>query len=158
MKKIAFIGAGSLQFTTSCIRDLLTCPAFREREFALMDVNEKALREITKIVEVIIDKMNCPKCRITSTTDRVEALKDADDVLCTVFNGDVDVWRHEIEIPKKYGIDINVGDTRSVSGIFRALRNIPLMLDICNDIEKYCPNAVFLNYTKPIKRKKRYKL
>ena len=47
-------------------------------------------------------------------------------------------------------MDINIGDTRSVSGIFRALRNIPLMLDICHDIEKYCPNAVFLNYTNPM--------
>ena len=70
--------------------------------------------------------------------------------LCTVFNGDVDIWQYDILIPEKYGIDINVGDTRSVSGIFRALRNIPLMLDICSDIEKYCPNAVFLNYTNPM--------
>ena len=92
----------------------------------------------------------CPRVKITPTTDRIEALKGADGVLCTVFNGDVDIWRHEIEIPKKYGVDINVGDTRSVSGIFRALRNIPLMLDICADIEKYCPNAVFLNYTNPM--------
>ena len=150
MKKIAFIGAGSLQFTTSCIRDLLTFPAFKECEFALMDVNPKALEEITKIVKIIIEKMGCSNCRITSTLNRVEALKDADGVLCTVFNGDVDIWRHEIEIPKKYGVDINVGDTRSVSGIFRALRNIPLMLEICEDIEKYCPNAVFLNYTNPM--------
>lgn len=51
---------------------------------------------------------------------------------------------------KKYGIDINVGDTRSVSEIFRTLRNIPLMLDICNDIKKYCPKAVVLNYTNPM--------
>ncbi len=150
MKKIAFIGAGSIQFTTSCIRDLLTFPAFKECEFALMDTNEVALKKITEIVKVIIDKMDCPNCKITPTMDRIEALKDADGVLCTVFNGDVDVWRHEIEIPKKYGIDINVGDTRSVSGIFRALRNIPLMLEICSDIERYCPKAVFLNYTNPM--------
>ncbi|MBQ5747017.1 MAG: alpha-glucosidase/alpha-galactosidase, partial [Clostridia bacterium] len=65
-------------------------------------------------------------------------------------NGDIDIWQYDITIPKKYGIDINVGDTRSVSGIFRALRNIPLMLDICHDIEKYCPDAVFLNYTNPM--------
>ena len=62
----------------------------------------------------------------------------------------IDIWQYDITIPKKYGIDINVGDTRSVSGIFRALRNIPLMLEICNDIEKYCPKTVFLNYTNPM--------
>lgn len=150
MKKFAFIGAGSLQFTSSCVRDLLTFPAFEECEFALMDINETNLENITKICHKIIKAMNKPKCKITATTSRIEALKGADGVLCTVFNGDVDIWRHEIEIPKKYGVDINVGDTRSVSGIFRALRNIPLMLDICSDIEKYCPNAVFLNYTNPM--------
>lgn len=150
MKKFAFIGAGSLQFTSSCVRDLLTFPSFGECEFALMDINADNLANIAKVVRTIIEKMNKPKCIVTTTMDRAEALKGADGVLCTVFNGDVDIWRYEIEIPKKYGVDINVGDTRSVSGIFRALRNIPLMLDICRDIEKYCPKAVFLNYTNPM--------
>lgn len=150
MKKIAFIGAGSLQFTASCVRDLLTFPAFKECEFALMDTNKENLDNIHKVVNKIIKEMDCPKCRVVATTDRIEALKNADGVLCTVFNGDVDIWQYDITIPKKYGIDINVGDTRSVSGIFRALRNIPLMLDICKDIETYCPKAVFLNYTNPM--------
>ena len=148
--KISFIGAGSVQFTKSCVRDLLTYPAFSECEFALMDTNTYNLDRISEICENILKVMNCPKAKITKTPDRTEVLKGADGVLCTVFNGDVDIWRHEIEIPAKYGVDINVGDTRNVAGIFRALRNIPLMLEICRDIEKYCPNAVFLNYTNPM--------
>lgn len=150
MKKIAFIGAGSLQFTTSCVRDLLTFSAFQNCEFALMDINSANLAKITEIVKRIIAEMGCDDCVVSPTTDRVEALKGADGVLCTVFNGDIDVWQYDILVPKKYGVDINIGDTRSVSGIFRALRNIPLMLDICNDISRYCPNAVFLNYTNPM--------
>lgn len=150
MKKFAFIGAGSLQFTTSCIIDLLHFEAFYDAEIYLMDIDSKRLERITDICKKITAAMDKPKCKIIPTLSREEALKGADGVLCTVFNGDVDIWRYDIEIPKKYGIDINVGDTRSVSGIFRALRNIPLMLDICRDIEKYCPNAVFLNYTNPM--------
>lgn len=150
MRKFAFIGAGSLQFTTSCLRDLMTFDSFRDCEVCLMDINADHLEYMKRICEKIKGAMDCPKCKITVTTDRAEALKDADGVLCTVFNGDVDVWRHEIEIPMKYGVDINIGDTRSVSGIFRALRNIPLLLDICKDIKQYCPNAVFLNYTNPM--------
>lgn len=150
MKKITFIGAGSLQFTSSCVRDLLTFPEFKECEFALMDTNADNLANIKKVVERIVENMDCKNCVVTSTTDRAEALKNADGVLCTVFNGDIEVWQYDILIPKKYGVDINIGDTRSVSGIFRALRNIPLMLEICADIEKYCPNAVFLNYTNPM--------
>jgi alpha-galactosidase len=71
-------------------------------------------------------------------------------VLCTILAGGVDVWRHDIEIPKKYGVDINVGDTRGPSGIFRALRTIPVMLDIVRDMERHCPSAVLLNYTNPM--------
>ena len=115
-----------------------------------MDINPENLANIKKIVECIVEKMGCTKCRVTATADRAEALRGADGVLCTVFNGDIDIWQYDILIPKKYGVDINVGDTRSISGIFRALRNIPLMLDICKDIEKYCPDAVFLNYTNPM--------
>ncbi len=150
MKTFAFIGAGSMQFTTSCICDLLHFPAFRPCEIRLMDTNPQHLAMIEKVVRRLTEAMDCPDCRIIATGDRAEALQGSDGVLCTVFNGDVDVWRHEIEIPKKYGIDMNVGDTRSVAGIFRALRNIPLMLDICHDIERYCPHAVFLNYTNPM--------
>ncbi len=150
MKKITFIGAGSLQFTSKTTRDLLTFPEFQDCEIALMDINQENLDNIYQVCLRIKEAMSCPDCRITRTTSRAEALRGADGVLCTVFNGDVDIWRHDIEIPKKYGVDINVGDTRSVSGIFRALRNIPLMLDICSDIEKYCPKAVFLNYTNPM--------
>ncbi len=150
MKKFAFIGAGSLHFTTSCIKDLLTFPAFEDAEFALMDINSENMARTEIALNRIIKESGKTKCKITTTTDRAQALKGADGVLCTVFNGDIDIWQYDITIPKKYGIDINVGDTRSVSGIFRALRNIPLMLDICKDIEKYCPKAVFLNYTNPM--------
>ena len=137
MKKLAFIGAGSLKFTSRCITDLLLFPAFRECEFALMDTNKQNLDNIVRVVEKIVSEMGFAEtCKIMPTMDRSEALKGADGVLCTVFNGDVDIWQYDILIPKRYGVDINVGDTRSVSGIFRALRNIPLMLDICRDIEK----------------------
>ena len=149
MKKFAFIGAGSYIFTRNLVRDLFTFPAFEDCHIALMDINPLRLEKITACV----NKINATfgnKATVTSTMNRAEALEGADGVVCTVFNGDIDIWRYDIEIPKEYGVDINVGDTRSVSGIFRALRNIPLMLDICRDIEKYCPKAVFLNYTNPM--------
>jgi len=149
MTKFAFIGAGSVQFTTKVVKDLVTYPAFKDAEICLMDINEDHLNKIEKCVQRVKDFMKA-EIKITKTMNRAEALTGADGVLCTVFNGDVDIWQHEIIIPKKYGVDINVGDTRSVAGMFRALRNIPLMLDICNDIKKYCPKAVFLNYTNPM--------
>ncbi|MBQ3864925.1 MAG: alpha-glucosidase/alpha-galactosidase [Clostridia bacterium] len=149
MSKITFIGAGSVQFTTAVLKDLTTYPALDQAEICLMDINEYRLKRISECVEKIRRETGS-SITVTSTTNREEALAGADAVICTVFNGDVDIWQYEIEIPKKYGVDINVGDTRSVSGIFRALRNIPLMLDICRDMERICPNAFMLNYTNPM--------
>ena len=149
MTKIAFIGAGSLQFTSKVVKDLMTFPAFDGAEIRLMDISEYRLREIGKVCDRLREAMGS-HFTFVPTTDRRAALNGADAVICTVFNGDVDVWRHEIEIPMRYGVDMNIGDTRSVAGIFRALRNIPLMLDICRDIREICPNAVFLNYTNPM--------
>ena len=149
MKKFAFIGAGSFCFTRTLVKDILTFPAFRDCEIALMDINHERLNKIKLACEKIVMAMGVP-ASITATLSREEALTGADGVLCTIFNGGIDIWRYDIEVPKKYGVDINVGDTRSVSGIFRALRNIPHMLDICADIEKYCPDALFLNYTNPM--------
>ena len=149
MAKITFIGAGSFGFTRKLVRDILSFEALKDSTIALMDIDEKRLDYIKKAVDKIVEAGNYP-AKVIATTDRIEALKDADGVLITILAGSVHVWRNDIEIPKKYGVDINVGDTRGPSGIFRALRTIPVMLDICKDIETYCPNALVLNYTNPM--------
>ncbi len=148
-KKIAFIGAGSFGFTRGLVKDILTFPAFADAELALMDIDEERLAYIERACKKIVKAGNYP-ATITSTTDRAKALEGADGVLITILAGGVQVFRHDIEIPMAYGVDINVGDTRGPSGIFRALRTIPVMLEICRDIERYCPNAVVLNYTNPM--------
>ncbi len=149
MAKIAFIGAGSLGFTRGLVRDILTFPLLKDATFALMDIDAERLEFAKNSVQHIIELGQYP-AKIEVTMDRTEALKGAEVVLCTILAGDVDVWRYDIEIPKKYGVDMNVGDTRGPSGIFRALRTIPVMLSIVKDMERYCPDAVLLNYTNPM--------
>ncbi len=149
MAKIAFIGAGSLGFTRGLVRDILTFPILKDATLALMDINRERLEFARRAVQTIVDKGGYP-AKVQATQDRREALKGANAVICTILSGTVNVWRHDIEIPKKYGVDICVGDTRGAAGIFRALRTIPVMLDICRDIERVCPDAILLNYTNPM--------
>jgi alpha-galactosidase len=149
MPKIAFIGAGSLGFTRRLVRDVLTFELLQDAEIALMDIDAERLEFARRACESIVERGGYP-AKITATLDRRRALKGADAVLCTILAGDVRVWRHDIEIPMKYGVDTNVGDTRGPSGVFRALRTIPVMLDICRDMERYCPDAILLNYTNPM--------
>ncbi len=110
MKKIAFIGAGSFGFTRKLVKDILSFPALADSTIALMDIDDQRLSYIKQAVDKIIEAGNYP-AKAIATKDRVEALKDADGVVITILQGGVQVWRHDIEIPKKYGGDINVGDT-----------------------------------------------
>jgi alpha-galactosidase len=149
MTKIAFIGAGSLGFTRGLVRDILTFPLLQDATLALMDIDAERLEFAEKSIQRIIEMGKYP-AQVEATMDRVVALKGADAVLCTILAGGTQVWRHDIEIPKKYGVDTNIGDTRGPSGVFRALRTIPVMVSIVKDMERYCPDAVMLNYTNPM--------
>ncbi|QHW31407.1 alpha-galactosidase [Paenibacillus rhizovicinus] len=148
--KIAFIGAGSLVFTKNLVRDLLTFPAFQDSTISLMDIDSGRLAFAKAAVENIIAAGEYRDVKLETTTNREEALQGANGVLCTIMVGDLDVYRHDVEIPKKYGVDINIGDTRGPAGIFRFLRTLPAMLDIARDIERICPDAIFLNYSNPM--------
>jgi alpha-galactosidase len=149
MPKIAFIGAGSWGFTRKLVRDVLTFPLLENATIALMDINAERLDFAKRAVQKIIDLGKYP-AQVIATQDRDEALRDADFVVVTILAGGVDIWRNDIEIPKQFGVDINIGDTRGPSGIFRALRTIPPMLDIARDMERLCPKALMLNYTNPM--------
>ena len=126
MTKIAFIGAGSLGFTAGLVRDILTFPDLQDATISLMDIDAERLDFAKQGVTKLVEAGGHP-AKVEATLDRVEALKGADVVLTTILSGSTEVWRHDIEIPKKYGVDINVGDTRGPSGIFRFLRTLPDM-------------------------------
>ena len=148
-RKFVFIGAGSLGFTQGLARDLLSFESFQDAEIHLVDIHEGRLAYAKEVVEKIVKAGNY-KATVYAHTDHKKALEGADGVLITILQGGVNVWRHDIEIPKKYGVDICVGDTRGPAGVFRFLRTAPVMLDIIRDIENLCPDAIVLNYTNPM--------
>lgn len=149
MSRIAFIGAGSFGFTRKLVKDVLSFPAFQDATLSLMDIDEERLEYVRRACEKIVTAGGYG-AKIEATTDRRAALEGADGVVITILSGGLDVWRHDLEIPAQYGVDINIGDTRGPAGIFRALRTIPVMLDILRDIESVCPGATVLNYTNPM--------
>jgi alpha-galactosidase len=149
MAKVVFIGAGSFGFTRGLVRDLLTFPRLADAEIALVDIDKQRLEFARRACQKIIDQGKYP-ARLVCTGDRRQVLEGADAVMVTILCGSTRVWQHDILIPKQYGIDTNVGDTRGPSGIFRALRTIPEMLAIARDMEALCPRAIMLNYTNPM--------
>ena len=149
MRKIVFVGAGSFIFTRNLVRDALTFPAFRDCHIALVDISPEKLEFARLAVSRIVDEGGYP-ATITTTTDRTEALPGADAVIITIKRTDSKQAWSDLSIPMEYGVDINVGDTRGPAGIFRGLRTLPTMLDICRDVERLCPDAIVLNYTNPM--------
>ena len=155
MKKITFIGAGSFDFTRELVRDILTYPAFRDARICLMDIDEERLLWSKRACEKLKAAGNYP-AKIEATTDRKKALEGADGVVITVLTAGPEIFRTDVEIPARYGVDICVGDTRGPAGIFRFLRTAPVLLEICRDIERICPEAYVLNYTNPMALNCRY--
>ncbi|WP_421723126.1 alpha-glucosidase/alpha-galactosidase [Bauldia sp.] len=148
--KIAIIGAGSVGFTRKLVADILSVPEFAEVEFALTDINEHNLTMIRQILERLIAASKLPT-RITATTDRRQALDGARYVINCTRIGGLEAYKHDIEIPLKYGVDQCVGDTICAGGILYGQRNIPVILDFCRDIREVAEDgARFLNYANPM--------
>jgi alpha-galactosidase len=149
MAKVAFIGAGSLVFSRRIMIDMLTFEKLGDTHFALMDIDEKRLAMSGRIAERVIRESGT-RATFETTGDRTEALKGADYVVIMILHGGIDVIRQDIDIPMTYGVSQCIGDTLGPGGVFRALRTIPAILDICYDIEALCPDAIVLNYTNPM--------
>ncbi len=152
MKKIAIIGGGSFNFARAIARDILSYPALSDSHIALVDIpdGQKYMEASGKIIQKIIDQGQYP-AKVTTTLNRREALDGADAVVITIRNDTtIPKWEKDLSIPKKYGVDTVIGDTRGPSGIFRFLRSAPAFRAIAEDILKLCPNAVVLNYSNPM--------
>jgi len=148
MTKIAIIGAGSIVFCKTLILDILTS-GLSDLEFSLMAPTERKTMYVKRFVERVI-KENGLSAKVHMTTDRCEAIRDAKYVISTFQIGGLEATELDYEIPMKYGVDQCIGDTLSPGGIFRALRSIPVSIDLARDVEELSPNALVLNYVNPM--------
>lgn len=148
-KKIVLIGAGSSVFTQGLVADFILAEDFGQWEISLVDIDKKSLDSITMLTKKMVEKLNV-EIVITSSLDRREVLPGADVVVTTIAVGGRRAWENDVFIPRKYGIFQPVGDTTMPGGISRALRMIPTMLEIAQDIQELCPEAYFFNYSNPM--------
>jgi alpha-galactosidase len=149
MAKITFIGAGSLVFTRNLCSDVLLAPALQESTITLMDIDAGRLEQARSIVQAMVDKRKL-KAKVEATTDRSEAITGADYVITTFQQGGLDAYKLDIEIPQKYGVEQCVGDTLGPGGVFRSLRTIPVLLELCDEMDLLAPDALLLNYVNPM--------
>ncbi len=149
MPRIAFVGAGSTVFTRNLIGDVLAMPELAGSTFALMDVDPARLETSRATAEQLVARHGT-RATVEATLDRRAALAGADYVVTCFQVGGLESTLVDFEIPKRYGLRQTIADTLGVGGISRALRTIPVLLDVCRDMEELCPDALLLQYVNPM--------
>ena len=147
--KITMLGAGST-FTPRLSRDILQIPGGQGGEIALVDIDKDRLGTMHKLIEMIIQDLGLKGWKVTSSTDRRQVMAGSDYVTnCIEVSGTACV-EIDNDIPLKYGVDQCIGDTIGPGGLFKALRTVPVFLEVIRDIRELCPGAIILNYTNPM--------
>ena len=137
-------------FARNLLGDILSYPELAGSEICLFDIDPVRLRDSEEVGRRIARSMGVEP-RLVATTDRERALEGADYALSMIqVAGYKPGTVIDFDIPKKYGLRQTIGDTLGIGGIMRALRTIPALLGYCKDMERLCPDVMFLNYVNPM--------
>jgi alpha-galactosidase len=147
--KVVMIGAGSASFTAGLVADLLASKMADSYTVALCDIDQRALDVAHGLTRRMVEHLDAP-VTLEASLDRCDLLPGADAVVTTIAVGGRRGWELDVTVPREHGIHQPVADTVMAGGISRALRQIPPMLDIANDVHWLAPGAVFFNYANPM--------
>lgn len=147
--RITLIGAGSVEFTRILLADLSAFPELVDATIVLHDINPERLDTAQRIA-ADANRTAGAHFEIEAHLDRRAALDGADFVINEIQVGGFEATLRDFEIPKRYGLRQTIADTLGVGGVFRALRTIPVVLAIADDMAQLCPDATLLNYTNPM--------
>ena len=147
--KILMMGAGSA-FTPRLMNDILRIPGEQGGTIALVDIDRDRVATMQALIQKLCTQLGKTTWQVIASPDRRKVMHDADYIVnCIEVSGTACV-RIDNDIPTKYGIDQCIGDTIGPGGLFKALRTIPVWLQVLKDAEELCPDAVMLNYTNPM--------
>jgi alpha-galactosidase len=151
-EKIVLIGAGSLQFGLGAAGSVIKSKVLEGSTICLHDINPEALELVSRACQSAIEEKNL-NFTLESTTNRPEALKNATFIINSIEVAPrFELWDQDFEIPRKFGNKQIFGENGGPGGLFHSLRIIPPILEICEDIQKICPKALFINFSNPMSR------
>src|SRR5262245_57027832 len=147
--RITIVGGGSYQWAPKLLVDFANTPLLHDAEIVLEDIDPAPLPRMVELVEHLADVRGIGMTA-TATTDQRHALEGADYVVVNISTGGFDSMRHDLAVPARYGVMQSVGDSVGPGGINRALRNIPVFLELARDMGDVCPDAWLFNLTNPM--------
>jgi alpha-galactosidase len=149
-RKITFIGAGSTVFAKNLIGDILSLPELADSSICLFDIDESRLKSSEIVARRIVRTLGA-SASVEVTTDRGRAFDGASYAINMIqVGGYRPCTVTDFEIPKRYGLRQTIADTLGIGGIMRAVRTIPVLIDMCKEMERRCPEVVHLNYVNPM--------
>jgi alpha-galactosidase/6-phospho-beta-glucosidase family protein len=146
--RICFVGGGSYNWMPKLLGDVALTKDL-SGTVVLHDIDPVALEEIRQLAVKLMATTGA-EFAVETSTDLAEALRGAEFVVVTITTGGLEAMRKDLDIPLKYGIYQSVGDTVGPGGVSRALRNVPVMVEIARTMERVCPDAWMLNLTNPL--------
>ena len=146
---ILIIGGGSVAWTPRIVRDILLHPLITNPTITLYDTDLAAAELIGTFLNKLTDELKI-KARIRCTDRMKKAFDGAQYALITVSTGGLDAMAHDLALPARYGIYQTVGDSTGPGGWARFIRNYPVFVGFANDLNRYAPGCVVLNYTNPM--------
>lgn len=151
MTKICLIGAGSTVFAQAILGDVLSNPELQHATISLHDIDVVRLKTSEVVAKRIGQILGIKNLKVEAHLERRPAMVDADFVILMMqVGGYKPATVTDFEVPEKYGLGQTIGDTLGIGGIMRGLRTIPVLFDICQDMEDLCPNAILLQYVNPM--------
>ena len=148
--KIVLIGAASASFGRGTIADLMDAEELKESELtiSLVDIDKKALDRMYRLANLLKERYSS-KAKIEIKTDREKVLPGANYVIVSVAQKRWQLWEKDFYIPAAYGFRHIFGENGGPGAAFHTLRSLYLMIPICKDMEKLCPEALLINFTNP---------
>jgi alpha-galactosidase len=147
--RITIVGGGSYHWAPRLLADFANTSSLADADVVLHDLDAERMKRMEELGNEIARRRNIAMS-VRAEADRGAAVRDADFVITAFSVGGFDSMQHDIEIPQRYGIRQPIGDSVGPGGIMRALRSIPVLLDIARDVETHAPNAWLVNVTNPL--------
>jgi len=147
MKTIALLGVGSTYFTKGIVESVIKYGG--EWELRMVDIDEKSLDIALNLGRRLTEHYRAD-VKITGSTDRKDVLGGSDVVVSTIGVGGRKAWEKDVFMFRQFDIYQSTGDTFGAGGLSRAMRTIPVLLEVATDMEKLCPDALLVNFTNPM--------
>jgi alpha-galactosidase len=149
--KIVFVGATSMSFGLSMLRDVMSSSELQGSTLTLVGRNADTLSRTAAVARLLNEKQGAG-LKIEHTTDRRAALDGASFVVNATAVDRLRLWRHDFEVPRRHGIRHTLGENGGPGGLFFTLRTLPLVFDIAREMEERCPGALLINFSNPESR------